>query len=389
MNTLPLQQWAIAFRWEHNGNFRDKKISKLEAARDNLNGAIIRIGRDQPSCNLYLEDSSVSGQHAEIYFNEQQQKFFIKSLQPKNTLQVDGQDLVYGKELPLKENSTIVLGLQRIEITGIQIYELQSTNYSGVVNSSQNSNLVNQNPNPANPNLNSIPVNLNVNVSNANPNQSKYWWQEPTIQVAIIGAIVTLVGALLTWNANRETQLTEIKKAKEQKGTELAKTNIETLAKKQEKAEDRYYQHKAENLKLEKEAGKLPQITLRNECDKSINIAINYTALNDIQQTRGWFILNKDNKKTFTIFRRSGIFLYASTYDNKYEFKEGDTIRDKYTVNRDFDYIADDLTLFYPSDKERKEYELKKKDFYLVNLDEGDFTTKTFTCADEKSLKLN
>ncbi|MDF5737203.1 MULTISPECIES: hypothetical protein [unclassified Nostoc] len=44
MNTLPLQQWVIAFRWEHNGNLIDKKISKPEAERDNLNGAIIRIG---------------------------------------------------------------------------------------------------------------------------------------------------------------------------------------------------------------------------------------------------------------------------------------------------------------------------------------------------------
>lgn len=89
MNALPLQQWVIAFRWNYNGNSINKQISTQEAARDNLNGAIIRIGREKPSHNLYLEDSSVSGQHAEVYFNEQQQKFFIKSLQPRNTTKVD------------------------------------------------------------------------------------------------------------------------------------------------------------------------------------------------------------------------------------------------------------------------------------------------------------
>ena len=60
MNSLSLQQWVIAFRWNYDGNPINKQISKQEATRDNLNGAIIRIGREKPSCNLHLDDSSVS-----------------------------------------------------------------------------------------------------------------------------------------------------------------------------------------------------------------------------------------------------------------------------------------------------------------------------------------
>ncbi|MBD2606920.1 FHA domain-containing protein [Scytonema hofmannii FACHB-248] len=391
MNTPPLQQWRITFKWNYNGKLINKQISQREATRDNLNGAIIRIGRDQRSCNLYLEDSSVSGEHAEIYFNDLQKKFFIRSLQPKNTLKVDGQDIVDGTDLPVQENSTIVLGRQQIEVNKIDIYQFPPTNLPNTVN--PNSNPVNPNSNPVN--SNPIPINLNLNLSNVDPkpdsNKSKHWWQEPTIQAAIIGAIVTLVGSLLTWNANRETQLTEKNKALVQQDTEMYKTNIGTLATKQEKAEDRYYKHKAENLNLEKDSGNFTKIiNMHNKCRTPIKIAINFTALNDIQETRGWVKLDSEQKFPIIISAKkdTDIFLYASTVDDKYELKEGKMRRQKYTVSRDFDYISDDLTLFYPpGGKERKEYKLEKKDFFIVNFDKGDSTTKTFTCEGD-SLQL-
>ncbi|BCL39700.1 FHA domain-containing protein [Nostoc sp. MS1] len=331
MNALTSQQWVIAFQWNYNGNLINKKISKQEATRDNLNGAVIRIGREKPSCNLYLEDISVSGQHAEIYFDEQQQKFFIKSLSPKNTTKVDGQDLVYGEELPLKNGSNIVLGQLNIEVTNIQVYELEATNYSGFVNPKPNSNPVNSvspssNSNPVNSNISSIPVNLNpnsnpvnlnVNLRNTDPepdsNKSKRWWQEPTIQVAIISAVVGIVTAAVTWYNNNQTQQTEILKS------QLATNSAEKL-----KYIERLESHKKEVIKLlekDEKTGNLiySRLQLTSDCNKFITFAVSYIAPNDVEETKGWFNLTNERPIVPSFYtKKTFIRLHAYIEDSRY-----------------------------------------------------------------------
>ncbi|CCH96480.1 FHA domain-containing protein [Microcystis aeruginosa] len=133
INTLSSTPWLISFRWNYNGQLKEKTISPEEAVTDNkLNNVVIRIGRDQLSCNLVLEDNSVSRQHAEISFDEQQQMFFIKSLRPRNIIKVDGQNLGEGEKLSLKKDATIVLGKQTIVIADIQFDDLEPTNYVNV-----------------------------------------------------------------------------------------------------------------------------------------------------------------------------------------------------------------------------------------------------------------
>ncbi|MBW4456917.1 MAG: FHA domain-containing protein [Nostoc indistinguendum CM1-VF10] len=409
MNQLTLQ-WVITFQWSETGNLKTQQISKQQIKSNNHNGVII-IGRDpNPKvCDLVLNDRSVSSQHVKIYFHEQQQKFFIQSLSPQNVSNVDGENLELGKELPLQNNSSIVLGTQRIKVIDIQIYQLESTAFSGIFHSNTNSNQVGQSSNlhqvnPI-PNLGQVspsqnsgqavllsPI-INPNQTNSSTNtnsKTEQTWQDKTIIAAILAATATIlatgVTALVTYYTNQKTQETEEKKAKLQTQTEIEKSQIETLAKKQEKAEDRFYKHKAEILDLEqKNKDNYERISIKNKCDGIIKIAISYNALNDVEETRGWLIIpNNDSITIGKITKYKSIFVHARTSDNKYQW-QGGGYREKYTpIKGHFNYIADDLTLFYPNTEQR---ELSK--FYEVKSDKGDdITTKTFTC-DEDSLKLN
>jgi pSer/pThr/pTyr-binding forkhead associated (FHA) protein len=408
MNTLPLQQWVIAFRWNYDGKSINKQISKQEAARDNLNDAIIRIGREKPSCNLYLEDISVSGQHAEIYFNEQQQKFFIKSLQPRNITKVDGQDLIYGEELPLNNSSSIVLGQQKIEVTKIQVFELPATNYSGIVNYSPNSNpvnpnlnpvnpspnSVNPNPNPVNPNPNSIPVNLNLNLSNTDPkpnlNQSKHWWQEPTIQVAIIGAIVAFVGSLLTLNGSilsqqteKEKQNIQVKADKEKQQNDFEINQRRLYLEKLDKHREKVRELK-ETMKQKNES--YNQLTLvNNDCPNPVRVAVSFTALDEISETRGWFLLEKGIPPvpTGAATTYDAITLFATTTINNKEVI-WEPIRTGYIqrfISKDeFNYIQEP---FLDANIDKK----SPVKFYSVKFDSR-VTNKAFKCSDQGTLTL-
>ncbi|MEH2166098.1 MAG: FHA domain-containing protein [Nostoc sp.] len=410
MNQLTLQ-WAITFQWSETGNLRTQQISKQQVKSNNHNGLII-IGRDpNPKvCDLVLNDRSVSSQHVKIYFQEQQQKFFIQSLSPQNISNIDGKNLDLGKELPLQNNSNIVLGTQSLKVIDIQIYQLESTAYSGIAHSNTNSSQVGQNSNlhqvnsvpnlrQVSPSQNSgqaIPfssiINPNQTNSSTNINRKKeHTWQDKTIIAAIVAATATIlatgVTALVTYYTNQQTQETEEKKAELENNTEIQKSNIETLTKKQEKAEDRFYAHKAEILKLQREnKGNYEQLVIKNNCDKIIKIAINYNALNDVEQTQGWLIIPSNDKTSIphNITKFESIFLHAISNDNNYQW-QGGSYREKYTpISGHFNYIADDITLFYP-DKEQRE--LSK--FYEVKYDkDNSITTKTFTCNGE-SLKLN
>lgn len=372
MNALSLQQWVIAFRWNYNGNLIKKQISKQEAARDNFNGAIIRIGREQPSCNLYLEDSSVSGQHAEIYFNEQQQKFFIKSLSPKNTTKVDGQDLVYGEELPLKNNSTIVLGRQQIEVTNIQVFELESTDYSGIVKSSSNSSpVVNSHPNSS------------LDNSSLNLTKSKHWWHDPTVKVAIIGAIVTLFGSLITWNANTMSRDTEIKKQDKQLISDHRKQNNEFQFKRQELYLQQVKDHRKDVRERKREMkGKYNQLMLvNNNCPDTVRVATSFTALDDVSKTRGWFLFEKEIPATVGVATTyNSVFLHAKTKINQKDVKwePTKTGRIKRSVSQDdFQYIEEPF--LDPNIDKNNPVE-----FYQVKFksNSSKVTKKAFNCSD-------
>ncbi|WP_193194089.1 FHA domain-containing protein [Nostoc sp. MG11] len=386
MNASTLQ-WAITFQWNDvsTGNLKTQQISKQQVSKHNH--AII-IGRDNVVCDIVINDSSVSKEHVKIYCDEQIRRFIIKNLRDTNIPKVDDEDLAIGKELPLKLNSKIVLGTQKIEIIDIQIYELESTNYSGLKFSSKNSSLVNpnQNSNPVNSNKNSSSVNPNPNSSPVNPdstsNKPKHWWQEPTIQVAIIGAIVTLVGSILTLNANIMSQKTEEIKQRVQLQADKLKQQEEFKIEKQKLYNQKFSDHRQkvreikETMRQKKEFYNQLTLKTNDSCPNTVRVAISFTALDDVSETRGWINVEPGGLDRTpggaTIY--AGVFLHAKTSVNNEEiiWEPTKTGRiERFVEKKEFNYIQEP---FLDANIEEKPVK-----FYEVKL-ERKITKKAFNC---------
>ncbi len=84
-----------------------------------------RIGRDPSRCDLVLGNPTVSGLHVEIFFDSQQQGFFIRNLRQSNPPLVDGKQLL-DNVLPLFEGSTIYLGQQELKVAEISITKVNT-----------------------------------------------------------------------------------------------------------------------------------------------------------------------------------------------------------------------------------------------------------------------
>ena len=84
------------------------------------NPGTYRIGRDPSRCDLVLGNPTVSGLHVEIFFDSQQQGFFIRNLRQSNPPLVDDKQLL-DNVLPLFEGSTIYLGQQELKVAAVSI----------------------------------------------------------------------------------------------------------------------------------------------------------------------------------------------------------------------------------------------------------------------------
>jgi ssDNA-binding Zn-finger/Zn-ribbon topoisomerase 1 len=116
MNVLTLQ-------WQEAGNNRSQQIYEKQYSKS---PHTYRIGRDPGHCDLVLTHPTVSGLHVEIFFNSQQQRFYIRNLREINPPQVDGKSLTKG-EIALSEGSIIYLGQQQLKVTAIFISGIPST----------------------------------------------------------------------------------------------------------------------------------------------------------------------------------------------------------------------------------------------------------------------
>ncbi|MFM2063969.1 MAG: hypothetical protein RLZZ507_3640 [Cyanobacteriota bacterium] len=399
MNSIILQ-WAITFQWEESGKLKNQQISKGQVINNNHNGDII-IGRDSQVCDLVINNNSVSAQHIKISFNEQQQKFFIKSLNPQNISNLNGQNIDYGKEFELLINSIIFLGKQRLQVIDIQIYQLPSTDYSGIL--------------PANTNLITAPQSLNFNQVSSIHNTShtkldphlnrfRFSWKEPTIIAAIIGGIATLVAAFINSSGNiiekksggiqvenaskykeeielnKKKQQHTVKTNKENQDTEYLKVHQEKIIKQTDKP--------IEEVKQEKGNYPYQKLNLKNEnCPNPVKVAFSFTALDNISQTQGWFLVNPefkpiplDAEKTY-----KNIYLYAKTEYN------GNTViwkpqitnlRKRLVLDSDFNY-----TDGQNNDKNKDNKEIVE--FYEVQVDDSkEVTNRVFKCSSGKTLDL-
>ncbi len=114
---------ALILQWYDAGQQKTEKISEHGTTK---NQGTVRIGRDPLRCDIILSHPTVSGLHIEIFFNQQQLRFFVRNLREQNPPLVNGQQLIQG-ELPLTQGSIIILGKQELKVTAISISSVPET----------------------------------------------------------------------------------------------------------------------------------------------------------------------------------------------------------------------------------------------------------------------
>jgi eukaryotic-like serine/threonine-protein kinase len=100
---------------------QSKRVVFAENQRTRTPGSF-RLGRDPATCDLVLSDTSVSRLQAEIFFDAQQQRFFLRSLNQNNPPIVNGGKLPMG-EVFLTQGSTVRLG--NIDLTVASVTQRQ------------------------------------------------------------------------------------------------------------------------------------------------------------------------------------------------------------------------------------------------------------------------
>ncbi|MEC4986522.1 MAG: protein kinase [Oscillatoria sp. PMC 1068.18] len=105
----------LILEWEEAGQPRSWTIRDRQTGK---NPGTFRIGRDPARCDLILSDPMVSGLHAEIFFDSQQQRFWLRSLTQNSVTVVNGQPLS-NVEVPLRHGSRIKLGQTELKATVI------------------------------------------------------------------------------------------------------------------------------------------------------------------------------------------------------------------------------------------------------------------------------
>jgi eukaryotic-like serine/threonine-protein kinase len=124
----------LTLSWYENGELRSCTI---EENRESKNQSRIRIGRDPQVCDVVIPDVSVSGLHAEIFFDATKRKFYLRNLRQQNPPIVDGKLLLAG-EMPLAHKSSIRLGRQQLQVSAITVKRVSSDYF--------NNNAYNQTP---------------------------------------------------------------------------------------------------------------------------------------------------------------------------------------------------------------------------------------------------
>ncbi|MBW4687413.1 MAG: FHA domain-containing protein [Komarekiella atlantica HA4396-MV6] len=114
---------ALTLQWHDAGQDKTQNIYEQQPSK---NPGTIRIGRDPLRCDIVLSNPTVSGLHVEIFFHNQQQRFYIRNLRSQNPPLIDGQQLVQG-ERPLTQGTVISLGQTKLQITSVSINSIPAT----------------------------------------------------------------------------------------------------------------------------------------------------------------------------------------------------------------------------------------------------------------------
>ncbi len=105
----------LTLGWSEAGRRRTQIIRDQQVSK---NPGTIRIGSDAAQCDIVLSEPTVSGLHVELFFNSQQQRFYLRNLHRSNPAIVDGQYLPVG-EVALHQGSNIRLGQLVLRVTAI------------------------------------------------------------------------------------------------------------------------------------------------------------------------------------------------------------------------------------------------------------------------------
>jgi FHA domain len=114
---------ALTLQWHDAGQDKTQKIHEQQPSK---NFGTVRIGRDPAQCDIIVSHPTVSGLHVEIFFHNQQQRFYIRNLRSQNPPLVNGQQLVQG-EMPLNDGSIIYLGQMKLQVTTVAINSIPAT----------------------------------------------------------------------------------------------------------------------------------------------------------------------------------------------------------------------------------------------------------------------
>ncbi|MEG5057632.1 FHA domain-containing protein [Microcoleus sp. A2-C5] len=99
-----------------------RQTQTIQNGQPSKNPGTVRLGRDPAKCDIVFSDSSVSGLHVEIFFNQELQQYAVRNLRASNPPLVDGKILASG-EATLKSDSRIHLGKVHIEV--VEVTEMQ------------------------------------------------------------------------------------------------------------------------------------------------------------------------------------------------------------------------------------------------------------------------
>ncbi|MBW4618400.1 MAG: FHA domain-containing protein [Cyanosarcina radialis HA8281-LM2] len=111
----------LTLEWVETSNGINQRRSQVVGDRQpSKNFGTIRIGRDPEQCDIVVNHQTVSRLHAEIYFHQQQQSFYLRNQSQSNPATVDGQSLARG-EVPLRLGSNISLGQLSLAVVNVAL----------------------------------------------------------------------------------------------------------------------------------------------------------------------------------------------------------------------------------------------------------------------------
>ena len=107
----------LTLEWKECGGVKSHVIDDRHSSK---NTGTFRLGRDPNKCDIVLTNPTVSGLHIEIFFNGQDNKFWVRNLRESNPPVVDEKRLPVG-EVPLDKDSVIYLGDLQLVVKAISV----------------------------------------------------------------------------------------------------------------------------------------------------------------------------------------------------------------------------------------------------------------------------